>query len=48
LVLAGIRKLIAQENGIPLEMADRLAGNTPTEIESDAKKFHDLYLPGKK
>ena len=47
LALIAIRKLIAQENGIPLEMADRLAGNSPTEIEADAKKFHDLYLPGK-
>ena len=39
---ASVRTRIAQEAGIPYELADRLSGGTEEEIREDAKKLSQL------
>lgn len=42
---ASVKTRIALENGIPYELADRLAGTTEDEIREDAKRFASFTKP---
>lgn len=40
-----LKNTIANKHGIPLELADRLMGDTEEEIEKDAKSFAGFFSP---
>lgn len=40
-----MKNRIAHENGIPLELANRLQGNTEDEVKADAKTLSSFFSP---
>lgn len=40
-----MKNRIAHENGIPLELASRLQGNTEDEVKADAKTLSSFFSP---
>ena len=40
-----LRVKVAHENGVPMELAERLVGNTAEELTADAKSFASYMTP---